>query len=81
MPHPVAGVLSARNLFLRRCALLVGRALRAHDGTMRGEVVSFLGTIYGVSDWVAARQVLETGGRIGPRRGARGIQEYVVSEE
>ena len=48
--HPVAGVMSPRNLFIQQCALMTDRTMRAQNSSAHTLVAKYLSERYDVKD-------------------------------
>ena len=81
VPRATADVLSVRNLYVNQCALVLDRALRAHNGSVEVLIREFADKRYGMTGWQIERAAAMTEEYSCPRRGMRGINEYDVREE
>ena len=74
----VADILSARNLYVQQCALLVGRALRAHACLLQDVARGYLATVCSLRDWGGQRSEVEAPKhKLGQRR-SLGDQESSI---
>ena len=64
--HVTAGVSSVKNQYLRSCALLLGRALRAYKSTVRARLRAWLTVALRVPDWAPPAVRVELEGDVVP---------------
>ena len=79
--HMTAGVLSAENQYLRACALLLDRVLRAYNSAIQTRLSNWLATEIGIAGWCSRSTPLDRNEDMIPFTGYMGEEVVKIPEE
>ena len=69
--HMVAGITTARNLYIQQCGIAIDRAVRTHNSRIKSATEEWLRRLYGTGEWGPAWCPLSTEDHIMTRIGHR----------